>query len=59
MKKEFQTHGICILCLNSQNTRFNDLAPFKLELQLLQDITHIYLAYSLPGCFVSPEIQNR
>lgn len=59
MKKGFQTHGICILYLNSQNTRFNDLAPFKPELQLLQAITHIYLAYILPGCYVSPEIQNR
>lgn len=53
MKKGFQTHGLCILCLTSQNTMFNDQTPFKPEPQLLQAITHIYLAYILPGCCFS------
>lgn len=59
MKKGLQTHGLCILCLNSQNTRSDDPTSFKPEPQLLQAITHIYLAYILPGCYVSSEIQNR
>lgn len=35
IKKGLQTHGLCILCQNSQSSRFDDVTPFKPEPELL------------------------
>lgn len=48
-----------VLCQNSQSSGFDNVTPFNPEPQLLQAITHIYLAYIVTGCYISPEIQNR
>lgn len=58
IKNGLQTHGLCIVCQNSQSSRFNDITSFKPVPQLLQSIIHINLAYILVGLNVSPEIQN-
>lgn len=58
IKKGLQTHELCIMCQNSQSSRFDDVASFKPAPQLLQAIIHINLAYLLTGLNVSPEIQN-
>lgn len=58
IKKGLQIQRLCIMCQDSNCSRFDDVTSLKPVPQLLQAIIHVKVAYILIGLNVSPAIQN-